>query len=188
MEITIISAQGLKTPSLFSHNLQPFIHLTTTTSPTGGHHTTTVDHEGGVNPTWGDKFDLSNIIDASKFFYNKCSCIYLYLYTNRLLLGPRLLGWCGIPVADIVDGMSPVGTMRQLSYRLRKKDGSKGHGVVNVMVKLDSSVFRRKGGSDVRRLPEVNFGRVAIGIPVRTLPAVNDINGVRHASHRHVPR
>ncbi|XP_076933708.1 BON1-associated protein 2-like [Bidens hawaiensis] len=177
MEITIISAQGLKKLSFFTHNLQPFIQLTTT--PPGAHrshvYTTTVDHEGGVNPTWGDKFDLSNIIDPSEFFYNKCSCIYLYLYTNRVLLGPRLLGWCGIPVADFVDGMASVGTVRWLSYRLRKKDGSKGHGVVNVMVKLDSSVFRKKGGSDVRWLPEVNVGRVAIGIPVRTLPVVNYI-------------
>ncbi|KAK9076707.1 hypothetical protein SSX86_005041 [Deinandra increscens subsp. villosa] len=177
MEITVISAQGLKKSSLFSHHLRPFISLSTTppsSSHGGGHrYTTTVDHQGGLNPTWGDKFDLSNVIDAT-FFYHKYSYIYLQLYTNRLLLGPRFLGWCAIPASDIADGFSPAGTVRHLSYRLRKKDGSRGHGVVNVVVKLDSSVFqaRRRVDSDVQRLPEMNFGRVAIGIPVRALPAV----------------
>ncbi|KAI3727582.1 hypothetical protein L6452_16198 [Arctium lappa] len=190
MEITIISAQGLKKTSILSSifsrgHLRPFITLTTTppsSAAQGGDrshvYTTTVDHEGGLNPTWGDKFDLSGVIDAN-FFYHKYSCIYLQLYTNRLLLGPRFLGWCGIPAADIADGFSPAGTVRQLSYRLRKKDGSKGHGVVNVVVKLDGSVFqaRRRVDSGVRRLPEMEFGRVAIGIPVKMLPAVGDRQG-----------
>ncbi|KVH95457.1 C2 calcium-dependent membrane targeting [Cynara cardunculus var. scolymus] len=189
MEITIISAQGLKKTSalssIFSHrHLRPFITLTTT-PPSAAHggdpshvYTTTVDHEGGVNPSWGDKFDLSSVIDAS-FFYHKYSCIYLQLYTNRLLLGPRFLGWCGIPATDLADGFSPAGTVRQLSYRLRKKDGSRAHGVVNVVVKLDSSIFqaRRRVDSDVRRLPEMTFGGVAIGIPVKMLPAVSDHQG-----------
>ncbi|KAL7608413.1 hypothetical protein Lser_V15G09835 [Lactuca serriola] len=184
MEMTVISAQGLKKTStlssLFSHHLRPFIILTTTPPSSSGGvnqshvYTTTVDHEGGVNPTWGDKFDLSNVIDSS-FFSHKYSYIYLQLYTNRLLLGPRFLGWCGIPASDIADGFSPAGTARQLSYRLRKKDGSRGHGVVNVVVKLDSSLFqaRRRVDSVVQRLPEVRFDRVAIGIPVKLLPAVS---------------
>ncbi|KAI3787603.1 hypothetical protein L1987_42192 [Smallanthus sonchifolius] len=166
MEITVISAQGLKKPSIFSHHHKPFIILTTT-PPSGGHvYTTTVDLHGGVNPTWGDKFDLSNVVDAT-FFHRKYSSIYLHMYTNRLLFGPRFLGWCGIPASDIADGFSPAGTVRHLSYRLRKKDGSRGHGVVNVVVKLESSIFQT-------RLPEMNFGRVAIGIPVKTLPALGD--------------
>ncbi|XP_076912666.1 BON1-associated protein 2-like [Bidens hawaiensis] len=168
MEITIISAQGLKNSSLFSQHIKPFITLTTTPPPSSCHvYTTTVDHEGGVNPTWGDKFDLSNIINAS-FFYNKSSYIYLQVYTYRyFLLGPRLLGWCGIPASDIVDGFSPVGTVRRLSYRLRKKDGSRGNGVVNVVVKLESSIFQgqRRVDSDVA---DMRFGRVAVGIPVRS--------------------
>ncbi|KAI3710884.1 hypothetical protein L2E82_40679 [Cichorium intybus] len=184
MEMTVISAQGLKKTStlssLFSHHLRPFITVTTTppSSTHGGDrshmYTTTVDHEGGLNPTWGDKFDLSNVIDAS-FFSHKYSCIYLQLYTNRLFLGPRFLGWCGIPAADIADGFSPAGTARQLSYRLRKKDGSRGHGVVNVMVKLESPIIQARGRVDTgaQRLPEVSIGRVAIGIPVKMLPAVS---------------
>ncbi|KAI3713388.1 hypothetical protein L1987_71965 [Smallanthus sonchifolius] len=171
MEITVISAQGLNNSSLFSHHIRPFITLTTTppssSSYSSGTHvyTTTVDHQGGRNPTWGDKFDLSNVVDAS-FFYRKNSYIYLQLYTNRLLLGPRFLGWCGIPAADIADGFLAAGTVRQLSYRLRKKDGSRGHGVVNVAVKLESSIFQAMRRVDSGVQP-VDFGRVAIGIPVR---------------------
>lgn len=61
-----------------------------------------------------------------------------------------------------------MGTARQLSYRLRKKDGSRGHGFVNVVVKLDSLVFPTQMSTDfnVRRLPEMGLGRAAIGIPV----------------------
>nr|GEY60951.1 hypothetical protein [Tanacetum cinerariifolium] len=187
MEITIISAQGLKKTStlstFFSHHLRPFITLTTT-PPSSFHdpshvYTTRVDREGGVNPAWGDKFDLSKVIDKS-FFYNKNSCIYLQLHTNRALLGPRFLGWCGIPARDIIDGFSQVGTARQLSYRLRKKDGSRAHGFINVMVKLDSSIFegtKRVMEPDVRRLPEMSYGRVAIGIPVKMSSEVGDHRG-----------
>nr|GEX91828.1 RNA-directed DNA polymerase, eukaryota, reverse transcriptase zinc-binding domain protein [Tanacetum cinerariifolium] len=80
------------------------------------------------------------------------------------------LGWCRIPARDIIDGFWQVGTARQLSYRLRKKDGSRAHGFVNVMVKLESSIFegpKRVMEPDVRRLPEMSYGRVAIGIPVK---------------------
>ncbi|MFS7941758.1 putative C2 domain superfamily protein [Helianthus anomalus] len=196
MEITVISAQGLKKPSLFSHHLRPFITLTTTppSAPHGGHvFTTTVAHDAGVNVnanvnvdvnhTWGDKFDLSNVVDAS-FFQRGCSCIYLEVYCKRFLLGPRFLGWCGIPVVDIVDGFSPVGTVRRLSYRLRKKDGSRTRGVVNVAVKVESSVFRMWRGVDSSgvRLPEMDLGRVAIGIPVKGLPGVGGLRSSRASS------
>ncbi|KAM0015499.1 putative C2 domain-containing protein [Helianthus debilis subsp. tardiflorus] len=190
MEITIISAQGLKKPSLFSHHLLPFITLTTTppSAPHGRHvFTTTVAHDAGVNVndnhTWGDKFDLSNVVDAS-FFQRGCSCIYLEVYSKRFLLGPRFLGWCGIPVVDIVDGFSPVGTVRRLSYRLRKKDGSRTRGVVNVAVKVESSVFRTWRGVDSGgvRLPEMDLGRVAIGIPVKGLPVGGGLRSSRASS------
>ncbi|GKB33822.1 C2 calcium-dependent membrane-targeting protein [Tanacetum coccineum] len=189
MEITIISAQGLKKTSTLSitffsspktfYHFNPPIHPSPYTNPSqgGGACTLTrVAREGGVNPAWGEKFDFSKVIDKS-FFYNKNSYIYLQLYTNRSLLSPRFLGWCAIPARDIVDGFSQVGTARQLSYRLRKKDGSRGHGFVNVMVKLESSVFegpKRVLEPDVRRLPEMSYGRVAIGVPVKMSSEVAD--------------
>lgn len=147
LEITIISAQDLKkTASLpFSRRLRPFITLcaaasTTTTSSSSKHvkmYKTKVDDKGGINPTWGDKFQLS--LDHT-FFYQRYPGIYLQLYTKHLLMGKSHLGWCLIPASDIVNRLFPVGSTQFLSYRLRARDGSRGHGVVNVAVRLEGSL------------------------------------------------
>ncbi|PIN07724.1 hypothetical protein CDL12_19705 [Handroanthus impetiginosus] len=136
LEITVLSAQGLmrKSSLAFSRRLRPFITLSAATAGGGRHcktYRTRVDEKGGLNPTWGDKFQLP--IDQS-FFYPG---IYLQLYTKNLLMGRTQLGWCLIPAADIVNRFSPVGSTGFLSYRLREKDGSRGHGVVNVAVRLE---------------------------------------------------
>ncbi|KAK9276972.1 hypothetical protein L1049_007107 [Liquidambar formosana] len=174
MEITVISAQGLCTSSsssLFSHRLRPFITLTTVPptayEPTNGDkhghvYQTRVDDEGGVNPTWGDKFHLP--LDAT-FFSHRYSSIYLQLYTKRLLAGKTQLGWCQIPAADILDGFQPVGSLHHLSYRLRARDGSRGHGVVNVAVRLETQV-PVCSDSGLTQSPEKGECKTVIGIPV----------------------
>lgn len=144
LEITVISAEGLK-PScsiLFSNRLRPFITLTTLSAPAPSNHVngyeephayhTRVDGQGGINPKWGDKFVISL---NSNFFANTYSCIYLRVYTKRLIAGQTQLGWCQIPAHDI--GLPPVGSVRYLSYRLRSRDGSKTRGVLNLSVKLE---------------------------------------------------
>ncbi|KAJ0105139.1 hypothetical protein Patl1_18705 [Pistacia atlantica] len=166
MEITVLSAQGLKNNSstLFSNRIRPFITITTyspTTATSGDKqchvYKTRVDDEG-VNPTWGDKFHLPT---DNAFFANRYSCIYLQLYTKRLIVGQTLLGWCQIPVNDI--GFPPVGSVRYLSYRLRDKDGSRGQGVVNLAIKLENIV----------PVAEIDTCPV-IGIPVTVCPRVKD--------------
>lgn len=140
LEITVVSAQGLKNTSfLFTHRLRPFISITTFPPPLEAADfkscrgfKTRVDNQGGVNPTWGDKF---HVPIHHTFFANRYSCIYLQLFTKRLISGKAQLGWCQIPAADI--GLPPVGSVRQLSYRLRGADGTRTHGVVNVAVKLE---------------------------------------------------
>uniref|UniRef100_A0A5B7CBL5 C2 domain-containing protein n=1 Tax=Davidia involucrata TaxID=16924 RepID=A0A5B7CBL5_DAVIN len=186
MEITVISAEGLKKNSstLFSHRrLRPFITLSTAPpyswrATNGDEHShvykTRVDDDGGINPTWGDKFQLP--IDPSFLYQTQYSCIYLQLYTKRLMVGQTQLGWCQIPVVDIVDGYSPPGgSVRHLSYRLRARDGSRGHGVVNIAVKLEGSFPvvcpQRPLNSDLTHLPETGLGQTVIGIPVSMLPA-----------------
>lgn len=144
MEITILSAQGLKNTSftIFSSRIRPFVTITTyppaTTSGDKHCHVyrTRVDDHGGVNPTWGDKFYVPT--DCNAFFANRYACIYLQLYTKTLISGQTLLGWCQIPVNDI--GFPPGGSVRNLSYRLRARDGSRGHGVVNLAIKLEPVV------------------------------------------------
>ncbi|KAK4338386.1 hypothetical protein RND71_042873 [Anisodus tanguticus] len=64
-------------------------------------------------------------------------------FKDKYYLGWSELGWCMIPAADIFDGLFPAGFVRQFSYRLRNKDGSRGHGVVNVAIKLEASFVLR---------------------------------------------
>ncbi|XP_020551880.1 uncharacterized protein LOC110012455 [Sesamum indicum] len=178
LEITVLSAQNLMgiASLAFSRRLRPFITLTADCRAAGSSskhvkmYKTRVDDKGGVNPTWGDKFQLS--LDHN-FFYQRCSGIYLQLYTKHLLMGQTQLGWCLIPAADIVNRFSIVGPTQFLSYRLRAKDGSRGHGIVNVAVRLQGSLGivhpPRSLISNAPHLPEVHENdQLVIGIPVKS--------------------
>lgn len=161
LEITVISAQGLKDTSFSRHftflrrrRARPFTTISTTPPPYDSNlvlaATTTsckklskvcktkADDEGGLNPTWGDKFELP--LDATFFNFQSPSCIYLQVYTKRFFVGYIQLGWCQIPAADILDGFLPAGSLRHLAYHLRARDGSRGHGIVNVAAKLGSAI------------------------------------------------
>ncbi|KAJ4955631.1 hypothetical protein NE237_012414 [Protea cynaroides] len=196
LEITVISAQGLKTKdsSLFfpQSRLRPFITLTTNPPtipymPFSDHHhvyQTKVDTTGGESPSWGDKFQIPI---NNTFFSQRHSCIYLHIFTNPLRSWGRKceLGWCGIPATDIVEGFRPAGAVRHLSYRVRRRDGSRGHGVVNVAVKLSGHPDPSPTGmwsltdpgqvqpgpspAGMWSLTGPDPGRTAIGIPVEAL-------------------
>ncbi|XVE57836.1 hypothetical protein DITRI_Ditri04bG0122300 [Diplodiscus trichospermus] len=177
--MTVVSAQGLKntSSSLFSHRLRPFITITifpprplacNATDHKRRHvFQTRVNDQGGVNPTWGDKFHVP--LDET-FFVNRYSCIYLQLFTKRLIAGQAQLGWCQIPAADI--GLPPVGSVRQLSYRLRAEDGTRTQGVVNVAVKLEGLVAAAIHDHD-QLFDET--GHIVIGTPVSLRPGVMEI-------------
>ncbi|KAL0373200.1 UNVERIFIED_CONTAM: hypothetical protein Scaly_1001600 [Sesamum calycinum] len=75
--------------------------------------------------------------------------------------------------ADIVNRFSTVGPTQFLSYRLRAKDGSRGHGIVNVAVRLEGSLGivhpPRSLISNAPHLPEVHENdQLVIGIPVKS--------------------
>ncbi|KAJ9173563.1 hypothetical protein P3X46_016685 [Hevea brasiliensis] len=179
MEITVISAQGLKSTSSspFSHRLRPFITITTYPSINSSGsddkkcrvYSTRIDDQGGVNPTWGDKFYVP--IDTA-FLANRYSCMCLELYTKRLIMGKVLLGWCQIPVTDI--GFPPEGSVRHLSYRIRARDGTRGHGIVNLAIKLTgfpSVGSQRLSDSNNQKVSEA--GQTVIGIPVTVFSHLN---------------
>ncbi|KAL3362236.1 hypothetical protein AABB24_014890 [Solanum stoloniferum] len=169
MEITIISAQGLKNTTTWPWRFRPFATLST--ASTTDVHTTNVDetirntnNNNNYNATWGDKFHLS--IDASLFLHGHL-CIYIQIYSKNFLKGRSELGWCMIPAADVFNGLLPAGFLRQFSYRLRNKDGSRGNGVVNVAVKLDASlVLGMHPQRSPMYLPEVSEYSPVLGIPV----------------------
>lgn len=171
VEITLISAQDLRVASsVFCRRLRPFI--TVTTAQYGDKqvkvYKTKVDDRGDVNPTWGDKFQLS--LDQT-FFYLRKSGIYLQLYTKHFMMGNTQLGWCLIPVADIVDGLIPVGSTRFLSYRLRNRDGSRGNGVVNIAVKLEGNLPTQHPPQQPVMMSEKNVSDDMVsGIPANMSP------------------
>ncbi|CAK9173060.1 unnamed protein product [Ilex paraguariensis] len=197
MEITVMSAQGLKdtNSSLFSHRLRPFITLSTVppfsyrpATKREEHsqvYKTRVDDGGGVNPSWGDKFQLP--IDAT-FFYQRHSCIYLQLYTKHLMVGKTFLGWCQIPATDVADSLLPATSVRHLSYRLRARDGSRGHGVVNIAVKLEGlppvECPEPRRNSYTTHSPEIRMGQTVVGIPMTMFPAIGDCPVMGHTQYQ----
>lgn len=179
VEITLISAQDLRLASsvFCRRRLRPFITINTAIAATSSDkqlkvYKTKVDEKGGVNPTWGDKFQLP--LDQT-FFYLRKSGIYLQLYTKHLLMGNTQLGWCLIPVSDIFGRLIPVGSTQFLSYRLRDRDGSRGHGVVNVAVKLEGKPPTPHPPRPVMT-PDGNVSDMVIGIPVKMLPERNEFS------------
>ncbi|CAN1184302.1 BON1-associated protein 2 [Linum perenne] len=176
MEITIISAQGLKKMSTLSpfsshRRLRPFVTVSIYPKTTSSHedrsinkkgYVTRIDDKGGVNPTWGDKFVIP--VDAS------FSCIYLELYTKRLLSGRAQLGWCQIPVTDF--GFSQAGCLRYLSYRVRDhRDGTRGQGILNIAVRTrpQTVVGRRESVKSGEMKDSGSFSGTVIGIPVEMI-------------------
>ncbi|KAL8106728.1 hypothetical protein AgCh_023474 [Apium graveolens] len=175
MEVTIISAQGLRNrKSLFSsRRIRPFTSLSTNINGNKHYHVyrTQVDNHGGANPTWGDKFQLA--VDKVTFEYSNIisSFVYLEVFTKGLVAGQSPLGWCQIPVTDIVNELYPKDGIRKLSYQLRNRDGSRGQGVINIEVKLTGLFHARfqrlerpvkcSGG-----LPQHDVPETVIGIPV----------------------
>ncbi|KAL3498792.1 hypothetical protein ACH5RR_041524 [Cinchona calisaya] len=179
LEITAISAQGLKASSspssstlFFSGRIRPFATIASepfTYKDLSKVCKTKVAEKGGLNPTWGDKFKLH--LDST-FFSQSYSCIYLHLYTKNFFFGYTQLGWCGIPISDILDGFMPAGSLRHLAYQLRARDGSRGHGIVNVAVKLESAVPITSTSSSDAHWPEMNVSKTVMGTPVTAFPPV----------------
>ncbi|KAM3263416.1 hypothetical protein P3L10_000410 [Capsicum annuum] len=189
MEITIISAHDLKNTPTWPWRLRPY--ATVSTVPTTSTNTTTVtevhttsidenigdnssnnNNNNNNNPTWGDKFHLS--INPSLFLHGHI-CIYIQLYSKNFLKGKSELGWCMISPTDVFDGLIPADFVRQFSYRLRNKDGSRGHGVVNIAIKLDASfvlAMHRQRSPVTMYLPEVREYSPVLGIAV-TAPSEN---------------
>lgn len=169
LEITVISAEGLKNSSFLSACCFPFArrqfrpYATLRTSQNGGafqgEYRTTTNRER-ENPRWNQKFQLPM---SSNYMYS--SSIYLHVYAERSndTGDRRQLGWCQIPAEDI---RSPApGLVRHLSYRLRDRDGTRGDGIVNVAVKVDGRL-----NSDASRPIRSDSWRpvigMALGVPV----------------------
>lgn len=164
VEITVISAQGLKESStkssFFSKRLKPFVTLTPTTlsSPwrppeDDATHRTKIDSRGGKNPTWNETFRVT-VQDSSFLYGASSSAVLLRVYADHR----TLLGWCYVQVADIAQPLT--GQVRFLSYRLRARDGTRSRGTIDLAVRLQGLLdpYPHQISDDQ--------DRPAIGIPV----------------------
>ncbi|KAI3422752.1 uncharacterized protein J3R85_011841 [Psidium guajava] len=133
MEITVVSAEGLKKPSrsIFSKPPRPFISLTAMTSSAPCVALNNGDEKDRVGLNWGDKF---HVHVSSSFFTDLNASIHLQLYKKSFTQGWSQLGWCLIPATDV--GLPPMDSVKYLSYRLRARDGTRSDGIINLVVKV----------------------------------------------------
>ncbi|CAJ1937489.1 unnamed protein product [Sphenostylis stenocarpa] len=124
LHITVTSLQGINHyTSFLNPTIKPFITLSST-------------HLLSTSPLLHHNFTLRIALDPS-FFSDTRASLHLQLFTKRRILGLAHLGSCLIPAHDI--GLLPHGSVRYLSYRLRGKDGAKGHVVINLSVRLENA-------------------------------------------------
>ncbi|KAL3743105.1 hypothetical protein ACJRO7_018409 [Eucalyptus globulus] len=177
VEITVISAQGLRNPTLnalFSRRLKPYATLAVAAAAAAAAaasaprpaHATGVDRRGGTNPTWNEKFRLP--VDPG-FFADLRSSVYLDVRARQLVGGEAVLGWCLIPAGDILspEAAAAAGSVVFLSYRLRDRDGTRGHGTVNVSVRV--VVEQGRAGCGDAWAGCGDAWRTVIGLPVASL-------------------
>jgi len=146
LELTLISTEGLNNyTSYLNPTIKPFITLTkfppTTSTP----------------PKACDNINMFHVPLDPTFFSDPSSCLYLQVFTKRRIMGQAQLGWCFVPASDI--GLLTPGSVRYLSYRLRGKDGSRGHGIINISVRLEITTLMSSN---------MDTCHTVIGIPVTT--------------------
>ncbi|XP_020218098.1 uncharacterized protein LOC109801442 [Cajanus cajan] len=140
LEISLVSAQGLNQRSSCFNQITPFITLTKLPAQAVYH------HEGG-----GTGDHVFRVPLDPTFFSDTYSRLHLQLFNKRRFVGPTQLGSCLIPPSDIA--LLPYDSLRYLSYRLRARDGSRSHVIVNLSICLRGS-------------PDLHTCQPVIGIPV----------------------
>ncbi|CAL5214755.1 unnamed protein product [Lathyrus oleraceus] len=146
LELTLISTEGLNNYiSCLNPTVRPFITLTkfpptATTTPT---------------TPWNN--NMFHVPLDPTFFSEASSCLYLQLFIKRRIMGQAQLGWCFIPASDI--GLLTPDSVRYLSYRLRGKDGSRRHIIINISVRLDITSLTT----------DMDTCHTVIGIPVTAI-------------------
>ncbi|KAG6522110.1 hypothetical protein ZIOFF_019244 [Zingiber officinale] len=183
MEVRVISAEDLETPwSVFGRRLRPFVALFAAADtldcdclPPLLHRTRVV--EDGDSPAWGDlirvPLEPSFLLSLRAGGGDDEAGVYLVVLSERPLVGAARLGWCRVPLADVLDGVRHPSALRRLSYALRHpRHGGRGRGVIHLAVRLVGRDLDRLLQPHLAQpslpLPSSHpqWGGVAIGIPV----------------------
>lgn len=180
MEVTVISADDLETPSfVFCRRLRPFVALFAAATLDCDHlppllHSTRVADDSDA-PAWGDhlRVPLEPSFLLSPRGGDDEAGVYVVVLSKRPLGGIARLGWCRVPPADVLDGLRHPSALRRLSYTLRHpRHGGRGSGVIHLAARLVGRDLDRllppPSAPPPLPLPSSQppWGGVAIGIPV----------------------
>ncbi|URE05988.1 C2 domain [Musa troglodytarum] len=135
LEITLISAKGLKDVNLFS-KMAVYAVVCLSGDPRT-RQSTPPDREGGCNPSWKSTFRLTVPTDAN---LARVHFLQILLRTERAL-GDRDVGDVRIPLTELIsrngDDPQPV---QFVSYQVRMTTSGKPKGVLNFSYKLGEHV------------------------------------------------
>ncbi|CAL4899268.1 unnamed protein product [Urochloa decumbens] len=141
LEVTVLSADSLRLPPSYSplpRRLRPYVTVSSSDAPGGSASFSTAVAAGGEH-AWGDTL----VVPVGAGFLEGRAHVHVSVLSEPAcrLVGATPLGWCGIPAADVLDGLRPPRALRRLSYSLRcpRRDGGAspggwGHGVVHLAV------------------------------------------------------
>ncbi|XVF80163.1 hypothetical protein PTKIN_Ptkin15bG0048700 [Pterospermum kingtungense] len=127
LEITLISAQGLKEPSSKFCRMETYAVAWTDSSVKLR---TCVDHEGGGNPTWNDKF-LFKV--SSEFLFRETSGISIEIFAVGVFRD-ELLGTVRFLVSNFLPSGSACRALKTPScsaVQVRRSSG-RFHGILNI--------------------------------------------------------
>ncbi|XP_062233713.1 uncharacterized protein LOC133930944 [Phragmites australis] len=183
LEVTVLSADSLRLPPSYSplpRRLRPYVTVSSDAPASACSTAVAAGSSSGAGGehSWGDTL----VVPVGAEFLEGRADVHVAVLSEAScrLVGATPLGWCGIPAADVLDGLRAPSALRRLSYSLRcpRRDGAStwGHAVVHLAVRVFGL------GDDARLAPapapvQQGWCRVAMGIPVSGASAAAAVVG-----------
>ncbi|XP_066372387.1 uncharacterized protein [Miscanthus floridulus] len=180
LEVTVLSADSLRLPPSYSplpRRLRPYVTVSSSDAP-GSACSTSVSGgaPSGGEHAWGDTL----VVPVGAGFLEGRANVHVAVLSEPAcrFVGATPLGWCGVPAADVLDGLRPPRALRRLSYSLRcpRRGGGAppgspawGHGVVHLAVRVLGLRDDAPATAPTAAAPapvQQGWCRVAMGIPV----------------------
>ncbi|CAL9199578.1 unnamed protein product [Musa hybrid cultivar] len=134
LEITLVSAKGLKDVNLF---FKMAVYAVVSLSDNRlARQRTPPDREGGRNPSWNSTLHLTILADGDL----ACHFLHILLRTKRVL-GDRDVGEVRVPLPELLSGAGDGPTSVQfVSYQVHRVTSGKPKGILNFSYKLSERV------------------------------------------------
>ncbi|GLJ55922.1 hypothetical protein SUGI_1200640 [Cryptomeria japonica] len=172
LEITVISADDLENVRRLGRRMHTYA-IVSTDDVCSQCASTHIDEEGGCDPVWNDKLQLS-LSKGLPIALN----IQIFCKTRY---GQRSVGWSSVPLSEILNGFGPPHGLHCLSYRLKTRNG-RPHGTVNFSLRflqhinppeffinspISTRLSQQGGYENSSRIEQQNtaLGGVSIGYP-----------------------